>query len=98
MKRCNIIYKAELSNETTFLAFKERGTNRLKYRLINTKYKTPADIGLVDLVDLPDCYAELNTPTDISVFDLVFELAPSYGKPGGIRILKSYRFYGRAPQ
>jgi hypothetical protein len=91
MKNWNIIYKAELSNETTFLVFKERGTNRLKYRLINTKYKTPVDLGLIDFKHLPDSYDEVGT-TNSEEFDAYLKASPVYGTRAGITIVKSIRF------
>lgn len=91
MKNWNIIYKAELSNETTFLGFKEIKSNRLKYRLINTKYKTRADLGLIDINHLPDSYDEVNT-TNKEEFDRYIETSPSYGTRAGITIVKSKRF------
>ena len=88
MKNWNIIYKAELSNETTFLVFSQIRTNRLKYKLIHSKYKTPADLGLIDLVNLPDCMEEVGEK-DRSIFSRSITTAPSYNKPGGIKILNS---------
>ena len=89
MKNWNIIYKAELSNETTFLVYSERKTNRLKYKLINTKYKTPADLGLIQIKNLPDALGETDSPED---FDQFIVNTPTYGTRAGITIVKSIQF------
>ena len=89
MKNWNIIYKAELSNDRTFLVFSEGKTNRLKYRLINTKYKTPADLGLIELVNLPDALGE--TDEDEIDFEPFITSAPTYDTNNGITIIKSIR-------
>ena len=90
MKNWNIIYKAELSNETTLLAFKQLKTNRLKYKLINTKYKTPAEIGLIELRPLPDAYQEVQELD--GELDSFITNTPTYGTRNGVTIVKSIRY------
>jgi len=91
MRNWNIIYKAELSNETTFLVYKENTTNRLKYRLINTRYKTPVDLGLIQFINLPDSYDEIET-CEKEEFDVFLKSSPLYGTRTGVTIVNSLRF------